>query len=204
MATYEIDLKNLPDTVVNFEFTPTLENAPSLLMDIAALLEKVSNLQEQPQPINNEKVEKLLSEAQQTIQRLQFEKTTYLRRIAALEFELNKFNKNSPTLKATPSSEEEFENAAPIKKKRESTCPKIGERVKIGPHDEYKGWTNGIIKGFQGRGAAYVIVLPKNHGHTITIPRHIIKRFKAEELKEEETETFFNTEFGIKVDSPTS
>lgn len=193
LADYEIDVEVPAQTqTVKFSFTPTLENAPSLLMDIAALFEKVSNTQ---LPILTN------AEIQQELQSLRDQNALLKQQNSALVNQLRTISRAKPALtnlihevEVTPADLTEIvasRTASVIEKQptktksRESNMPRVGEVVQIKPHDEYKGYTNGTIKGFKGRGAKYVIIRPLNHAKDETLARKLIKRFAANERKVE-------------------
>lgn len=195
LADYEIDVEVPAQTqTVKFSFTPTLENAPSLLMDIAALFEKVSNTQ-LPTPILTN------AEIQQELQSLRDQNALLKQQNSALVNQLRTISRAKPALtnlthevEVTPADLTEIvasrtasvTEKQPVKtKSRESNMPRVGEVVQIKPHDEYKYYTNGIIKGFKGRGAKYVIIRPLNHAKDETLARNLIKRFAANERKVE-------------------
>lgn len=193
LADYEIDVEVPAQTqTVKFSFTPTLENAPSLLMDIATLFEKVSNTQ---LPILTN------AEIQQELQSLRDQNALLKQQNSALVNQLRTISRAKPALtnlthevEVTPADLTEIvvsrtasvTEKQPVKtKSRESNMPRVGEVVQIKPHDEYKGYTNGTIKGFKGRGAKYVIIRPLNHAKDETLARKLIKRFAANERKVE-------------------
>lgn len=162
---------------VDFEFTPTLENAPDLLMDIAAL---VSTCQPAAQPTKADHSgciavgdhQAAMADLQHRIEELQERNKSLYLSNEQLKLVLRTPQPPAPT-------------PAP-QQARQGTIPRIGEIVKLLPHPGHEGWTTGVVKAWHGHGGSKGIeVLPKGHGRTEIIERKYLRRYAENERADE-------------------
>ena len=165
---------------IDIEFTPTLANAPELLMDIAALLSQPLPEQAVPEADHSRCVdvadyETLATEAQALRARIP-ELESQLRQVTA---ERDQLIKNAEKLAGAQAPKETNPNRTGWK------LPRVGEMVKLVPHPGHEGWTTGVVKAIHGKGGTKGIeVMPKGHGRTEIIASKYLKRFAENERAE--------------------
>lgn len=157
MAKYTID----------FEFAPTLENAPDLLMDLAALISSLPVGQpaeaDHSACVARTEHDRLMAEATATL----------AQRAKTLEWQVGEITRERDQLIANA---KKLTADSSINR----TLPHPGEYVTILPNGSHQQYYGGVVKKIHGRGGSGGIeVLPKGHPNTIIFERRFIKRSAA-------------------------